>query len=205
MKTIFILIMVWASGHLYAQEYSPHVKIETQGDGYISWTSGTIINTTGSTDIITCAHSTIDAPNVTEVKVYLFYMQKSATAKFKIHKKSLEHDLILLRSDIIYKVTPIVISERVYEESTEGIGYGYPGNTFALKENKVNKFNYKSCTTFPNNYPILLVNGEVLDGMSGGGLLVDNGLVGVQSSGDKNKNEVHYTPGDQIRKFIDGE
>jgi hypothetical protein len=205
MRIIFILIMIWAGGHLSAQEYSPHVKIETQGDGYISWTSGTIINTTGSTDIITCAHSTIDSPNVTDVQVYLFYNQKSAKVKFKIQKKSLEHDLILLRSNIIYKVSPIDISDKTYDENTNGVGYGYPSNTFVLKENKVTKFNYKEYHTFPNHYPILLVNGEVFDAMSGGGLLVDNVLVGVQSAGNKNKNEVHYTPGDQIIKFIDGE
>lgn len=86
MKTIIFLIMTFVGGHLYAQEYSPYVKIETQGKGYIAWTSGTVINVESSTDIITCAHSTIEAPNVTEVHVHLFTKQKSARAKFKIHK-----------------------------------------------------------------------------------------------------------------------
>lgn len=108
----------------------------------------------------------------------------------------------MLRSNVIYDVKPIIISNKIHEENTNGVGYGYPSNKFVLKENKVNKFNYKEYVTSPNGYPILAVNGEVLDGMSGGCLLVDDFLSGVQSAGYKEKAEIHYTPGNQILEFI---
>lgn len=172
---------------VYAND--PHVMITVNNGNETRHFSGTFID---DDKIITCWHG-IDG--ISNPRIVVSTLQKSATAKIVVFDS--DKDILLLETKEFDDIDPIELGKGSLLPDTICEAHG-----FVLSEKKLNRarvIGYNEFRTI-KGAQILNVSAPVVSGMSGGGLLYNGKLYGVQSSGKDNK--VSYCPSYQIIEFI---
>lgn len=199
-----LLVLLLASQSL-AQDFWPHVKLSVDKSTGIEMFSGTVINHSEKLRVITCWHALLGPEKVEEVNCSIYSIDKHLSARYKLQvtKFDSERDIMILdfpekpKENIRFLELAqfAVLAERGY------ISYGYALSEDMIKNEMTNP-NYKEVITKENGFPCLKLKGKVINGLSGGAVLYNDKLVGVQSSGAAATQSVLYCPSDQILEFL---
>jgi hypothetical protein len=188
-----------------AQEYGPHAKLTIeQGYKTIQFSGEIIESPEDEIWALTCWHGTMGFQNVPTMTVEVFQptvdnTQLSAKVTMKVVKSDPDRDILLLKSKnpLKLKIKRLKIGQSTLLDNTKTLSYGY-AMTDILIQNSTSIKDYRSTTQQGNI--ILSVNGQVVSGMSGGGLLYGDELYGIQSAGKDRV--VSYCPADQLLEFV---
>lgn len=199
-----LLVLLLASQSL-AQDFWPHVKLTVEKSAGIEMFSGAVIKHSEKLRVITCWHVLLGSEKIEEVNCSIYSIDKHLSAKYKLHvtKFDAERDIMILdfpeqpkESIRVLELAPFsVLAERGY------ISYGYAISEDMIKNEMTNP-NYKEVITKENGFQCLKLKGKVIHGLSGGALLYNDRLVGIQSSGAAATQSVLYCPSDQILEFL---
>lgn len=200
-----VLLIILISSNCVAQDFWPHVKLSVEKSTGIEMFSGAVINHSEKLRVITCWHAIEGFEKIEEVNCSIYSVDKHLSARYKLQvtKFDPERDIMILdfpeqpEEKIRYlELAPFtVLSERGY------ISYGYALSEDMIKNEMTNP-NYKEIKTNINEYQCLKLNGKVIHGMSGGAVLYNDKLIGIQSSGSDKEKAVLYCPSDQILEFL---
>lgn len=209
MRTILLfLLLLCFPERLFSEEYIPHAKLSFRAVSELRNFSGVVIDSPEDVvTVLTCWHGTMGFQNAKTITVQLFQpavdnTQLSAILQLKVIKSSPDKDILLLSgpNTLKLKIKKLKIATDQLLPNIETKSYGY-AESVKLIENDSRVLDYDS--TSVGGSPILYVNALAISGMSGGGLVHNNLLYGIQSVGDNNK--VGYCPADQILIFLKDE
>lgn len=200
-----LLLILLLTSQSLAQDFWPHVKLTVEKSTGIEMFSGAVIKDDEKLRVITCWHALQGFEKVEEVNCSIYSVDKHLSAKYKLQvtKFDSERDIMVLdfpeqpEEKVRYlELAPFtVLSERGY------ISYGYALSEDMIKNEMTNP-NYKEIRTNINEYQCLKLSGKVIHGMSGGAVLYNDKLIGIQSSGSDKEKAVLYCPSDQILEFL---
>ena len=204
-KLILFLTLSFIGPIVYSQEYGPHAKVTLQAGVESRMFSGTVIEyNDDQIKVITCWHGTMGFNTIKVVDAQLFAppvnnTQLSANVSLSIVKTDNDKDIMLVSgpNPLHLKIKRIKIGKSTLLPNSETTSYGY-GQSTRLIVNKSSAMDYDYTTQ--KGFKVLSVRAPVVYGMSGGGLLHNGELFGVQSSGKDNK--VSYCPADQLLEFV---
>jgi hypothetical protein len=207
MRKILLLLILFISTPLLAQEYGPHVKITFQSSSESREFSGTIIDSEESKiNVLTCWHATMGFTNPKIMNVRAFAepvgnTRLSANITLDVQKADADKDIIFLSGpntlNLKFKRMKIGKAQLVNNAQTLSCGYS---QTDRLITNNSSVVIIKDPFKTPKGATILHVHSQVIYGMSGGGLVYNEELYGVQSSGKDGI--VSYCPADQLLEFV---
>ena len=201
---LFLYFFITASA-LFAQEYGPHAKITFESSAESREFSGTIIESEESKiQVLTCWHGTIGFTNPKVMITQVFTdrvenTQLSANIALDVQKADADKDILLLSgpNNLGLKIKRMKIGRSTLLKGAKTVSYGYSQSNKLIKNNS-SVLNYNYSTELGS--PIMSVQAPVIYGMSGGGLVYDGELYGVQSSGKNGV--VSYCPADQLVEFV---
>lgn len=205
MKTIVFILTILFTNILWAQEYGPHTKVIFDTSSESRMFSGTVIESEESKiKVLTCWHGTMGFKNVKQMSVQLFCdpvenTQLSATVSLGIVRSDADKDILLLSgpNPLKLKIKRLSIRRDNLPRITETASYGFAQSNKLIR-NRSFVLSYDSSTQ--GGFDIMTVNAPVIYGMSGGGVVYNNELCGVQSSGKDGR--VSYCPAEQLVEFI---
>lgn len=185
--------------------YSPHAKLMLQAGNELRAFSGTVIESEDSQiKVLTCWHGTMGFHNIKSVDAQLFAptidnTRLSANVSLSVVKSDDDKDIMLISgpNPMNIKINRVKIGTSTIFANTKTVSYGY-GESTKLIVNDSSVLNYDYSTR--KDAKILSVRAPVVYGMSGGGLLYEGELYGVQSSGKDNR--VSYCPANQLLEFV---
>lgn len=197
----FLLLLLLTSSCL-GQDYSPYVQIVSFNGDEARQYSGVVFNETDSRyEIVTCAHGTQDIPEVSRrIQTSAFNVQFGAVHSVAIKTTLIKQDPDI---DLAYMYIPKVVKINPVELATDSLigtkclSYGYV-NSEEIR-NPVVVHSYNTYRTVKGS-SILSCEGKLVNGLSGGPLVFNNRIYGIQSGGSKH---VLYCPSDQIVEFVD--
>lgn len=207
MKTIlFTILLFMVPADCFAGEYGPHVKVTFEYLNELRSFSGTVIESPEEEiKVVTCWHGTMgfSRPEIMEVELFqpkVDSSQLSAAVMLSIIKSDSDRDVIILSGEnkLSLKIKRLKLSKFGLTKGVKAKSYGY-ATTKKLIVNDVTIIDYEMLTQ--GNNRILGATSPVIFGMSGGGLLYNEELYGVQSSG--NNDIVHYCPSYQLINFVE--
>jgi hypothetical protein len=108
-------------------------------------------------------------------------------------------DILLLSgtNNLGLKIKRLKIGRSTLVNGTKTVSYGYSqSNRFINNDSSILNYDYST----ELGSPIMSIQAPVVYGMSGGGLLYNGELYGVQSSGKDGV--VSYCPADQLVEFV---
>lgn len=190
MLRIMALLMLTTTAT--AREYMPYVKVLSYDNG--ASVSGTVI---GENRILTCAHILQFIENK-KLEVQFVSKDKSIlmTIPCEVEKYDHDLDLMVLRVTVPKEIeVPILeLGEPEYNIMAQSCGYVsrfIQNNTFV-----------KDSTTYTakNGTPLIYTKGPCLNGMSGGPLVQNGKIIGVQST--KAPSGGLYVPSSVVRDFL---
>lgn len=207
MTKSILMIFLLIGSKAFAQDivYGPHARVILQVGDEIRTFSGTLIDS-GEDEIrvLTCWHGTMGFQKPSFIEAHLFSSiventQLSANVRLAIKKSDSDKDIMLLfgPNPLKLNLKRVKISKYSLFTNTKTKSYGY-GQSAKLIENDSIVLPFEFVTQ--GGSKILSVRAPVVYGMSGGGLLYNGELSGVQSSGKDNK--VSYCPADQLLEFV---
>jgi hypothetical protein len=200
-----------------AQEYRPYVQLICNSEGRTSEYSGVVFKEDADNYyILTCEHGTqghnkqiirlksVVAPEVEQVI-------KGISIESKLIKDDRDLDIALVRMAKVLgiKIKPLKLANASLMQGTECLSYGYSNGEFI--RNKVSVLTYDGKRKVGSQYivyhtllgnKILAAEGDIIHGMSGGPLVYNNEVFGIQSSANTKTNEISYCPSDVIIKFL---
>lgn len=205
MRKILLLLILFVSAPLLAQEYGPHAKLTFESSSESREFSGTIIESEESKiNVLTCWHGTMGFTNPKKMDVILFAdqvgnTQLSANITLDVQKTDADKDILLLSgsNNLGLKIKRMKIGRSTLVKGAKTVSYGYSQSNRLIKNDSV-VLNYDYSTKLGS--PIMSVQAPVIYGMSGGGLEHGGELYGVQSSGKDGV--VSYCPADQLVEFV---
>lgn len=200
-----LLLFLCFPESLLSQEYIPHAKLSFKTPTELRAFSGVVIDSPEDTiTVLTCWHGTMGFSSPKTITVQLFQptvdnTQLSAILQLRVIKFNPDKDILLLSSPntLKLKIKKLKIATNQLLPNVETKSYGY-ADSIKLIENNSRIIDYNSMSVGGSS--ILYVNALVVSGMSGGGLLRNEMLYGIQSVGGNNK--VGYCPADQILIFL---
>jgi hypothetical protein len=201
-----------------AADYRPHVQIICFAEDYKAEYSGVVFKQDDNFyHVLTCAHATMNLDK-SKIRLKCLVAPEYNTV---ISNISLSSDLIRQDSDIDIglvlipkiegiRIRPLELANATLVSGTECLSFGYVGDEY--KRNIVSTLSQdgkevESSTVFythhtDNGKPRLMVSGAVIQGMSGGALVYQNHVFGIQSSGDSKRNRLCFCPSDVICSFL---
>lgn len=197
----FLLLLLLTSSCL-AQEYSPYVQIVSFNGDEKRQYSGVVFNETDSNyGIITCAHGTQDIPETslrlqTTAFTLRFGAVQSIAIKTTLIKQDSDIDLAYMYIPKLVKINPVELATDSLI-GTKCLSYGYV-NSEEIR-NPVVVHSYNTYRTVKGS-SILSCEGKLVNGLSGGPLVFNNRIYGIQSGGSKH---ILYCPSSQIVEFVD--
>lgn len=202
-RTLLLLLVL--APQSFAQDFWPHVKLSVEKSTGIEMFSGAVIKHSEKLRVITCWHAIEGFEKIEEVNCSIYSIDKHLSARYKLQvtKFDPERDIMVLdfpeqpeeNIRFLELAAFAVLTERGY------ISYGYALSEDMIKNEMTNP-NYKEIKTNINEYQCLKLNGKVINGMSGGAVLYNDKLIGIQSSGSDKEKAVLYCPSDQILEFL---
>lgn len=202
---IFI-IWVILGGQLFAQrEYSPYVLFHNTSPQEIRQWSGVVINQDNEFFYaISCNHALEDLPaNKIDIQATVIPSDNNYPIKFMaiqgfVIKQNKQKDLAYFK---FYKSTllikPVIIATEEAKIGTKMISYGYSGGRPLIK----NPVELKSYNQYMyEDMPVMSCSGKKISGMSGGPVIFENRIYGIQSTA--NESMVLYIPSVEINKFL---
>lgn len=194
------------SQSLKADDYKPFVLINNVYNKSPRQFSGVVINQDDQYYYCLSVNHGLDglSPQETKIAVSVIPESKSSILAISINGTQLKNDeprdLALIRFSKIENVIirPLIVGQENLDVGKECISYGFSGNSYELLENRVtirsyNEHSYK-------NINLLTCNGPRVFGMSGGPIVFDSKVYGIQSSAGPN--DVLYTPSVHINEFL---
>ena len=205
MKIIVFILTILFTNILWAQEYGPHAKLTFETSSESRMFSGTVIESDESKiKVLTCWHGTMGFKSVKQMSVQLFCdpvenTQLSATVSLGVVKSDADKDILLLSgpNPLKLNIRRLSIRRDNLPRITETASYGFAQSNKLIK-NRSFVLGYDSSTQ--GGFDIMTVNAPVIYGMSGGGVVYNNELCGVQSSGKDGR--VSYCPAEQLVEFV---
>jgi len=201
-----------------AADYRPHVQIICFSEAYKAEYSGVVFKQDDNFyHVLTCAHATMNLDK-SKIRLKCLVAPEYNTV---ISNISLSSDLIRQDSDIDIglvlipkiegiRIRPLELANATLVSGTECLSFGYVGDEY--KRNIVSTLSQdgkevESSSVFythktDNGKSILMVSGPVIQGMSGGALVYQNHIFGIQSSGDSKRNRLSFCPSDVICSFL---
>jgi len=183
---IFLAICVSA----VAEDYAPHIRITVpMHDRYYS---GTVIGEDENDYIVlSCAHGTDGLPDDVLVRAELLGSNHSLVLPTTLVFRTMVYDLSLIkikkRQNVKIKIIPLASSP--LKEHSIGVAHGFVG---VLKTVTMRNPDYETTKTKDGGV-LLVLDGDVIPGMSGGGLISEGSIFGVLSG--KNKmGEAFFVP-----------
>lgn len=207
MKTIlFLLIFLCIPESLLSQEYGPHAKLFFKAKTELRTFSGVVIDSPeDKIQIITCWHGTMGFQHAKTITAQIFCptvdnTQLSVVLNLTVVKSEEDKDVLLLSgpNTLNLKIKRLKIADDRLSPNIKTKSYGYTELSTNLITNDSSPLDYDS--TSVGGSPILHVRALAISGMSGGGLMYNDILYGIQSVGDGNR--VGYCPSDQILLFL---
>lgn len=207
MRIIFtLLLLLLLPANLFAQEYIPHARLTFKATTELRAFSGTAIESPDDTiKVITCWHGTMGFQSPKTITAEFFQpavgnTQLSAKVELSVIKSDPDKDILLLSgpNTLKLKIKKLKLATDQLSPNISTKSYGYTELSTRLITNDSSVRDYNSTTE--RGFPILFVNAQAVSGMSGGGLIHDDVLYGVQSAGSNGK--VAYCPADQVTIFI---
>ncbi len=206
MKTFLLAILLLVfNANLFAGEFGPHAKVTFKYLDEIRSFSGTVIESPDDKiKVITCWHGTMGFSNPKTMLVEIFQSPEgntrlSATIELSVIKSDPDRDVLLLSgpNDLNLQIKRLKLANFSLLKDVKTESYGYGGtSTLIINDSIVVDYD----TTTQGNNRTLEVSAPVVFGMSGGGLLYNEELYGVQSSGKNNR--VRYCPSYQLINFV---
>jgi hypothetical protein len=214
---LFVAMLTMLYSAASAAEYRPHVQIVCYAQEQKREYSGVVFKEDKDFyHVLTCAHGTQDLDQ-SNIRLKCVVAPDYNTIITNIQLSS---DLVRSDSDIDIglvklpkiggiRIKPLKLADASLDVGTECVSYGYvmdkyiKNNVSTLTINgreMVGSSEHRHSTL--GGKPLLVCSGEVLSGMSGGSLVYQNKIFGIQSAGDKSRNRVTYCPSDVICKFL---
>lgn len=193
--------------NLYATDFRPYVKLVCHAGDQTSEYSGVVFREDDTHyHIVTCEHGTLQqSKSVIRLKAYLFPIEDQevveVAVKAQLIKDDRDIDVALVTIPKVDNVTvkPMKLADAIVVGEPKGISYGYAQGKFI--PNPVQVSTKEKFQTYGGK-AILLCDGEVINGMSGGPLVISEQVFGIQSSGAKAKRSISYCPSDIVWEFI---
>lgn len=192
--------------YLRAENYKPFILFNNIDNKNPRQFSGVVINQDDTFYYCLSVNHGLDGLTSQEIRLAANLIPESSKNVVAIVinasqiKSDEPRDLSLIKfnktDDVI--INPLIIGQDKLNEGQECISYGFSGNTFQLLTNKVivksyNEHSYK-------NISLLTCRGPRIFGMSGGPLVHNSKIYGIQSSAGPN--EILYTPSIHINGFL---
>ncbi len=201
-----------------ASDYRPQLSIVCITDKESREYSGVVFEEDETFyHVLTCAHGTQDLDKA-KIKLKCLVFPEYTTVITNI---SLSSDLIKQDSDIDIgviklpkvegiRIKPMKLANASLMIGTECISYGYVRGEYIKNQVSILTLSGKEMVdglehfhhTQGKQKPLLIASGEVISGLSGGPLVHQNQIFGIQSSGDKKKKRITYCPSDVICQYL---
>lgn len=200
-KAIIVILVISFTTILHGQEFSPHIKIEAHFSNYIEGFSGVVIEKDDTQiSVLTCWHALMGIEKPKLISGKIIKAGQVLETSFTIVKEKPEHDLMLLNAKIDnLNVTPLKIASKSTQKEI-GVSFGYAATSIVPIANEVSNIKYNAVINQKEKFYYLSANGQLVFGMSGGAVVVDNLVYGIQSAGKEN--EVLFIPESLIVKFL---
>lgn len=204
MKTlIFLLAFLISSTFVFAEEFSPYIYITNLSKNNNRQYSG-VVYYADEKDyyVLTCWHG-INGLEDKHINLHSSVLGSSQIAfiafKSKVVSLNEDKDLCVLSFPKVEMVDiqPLYVARDDLQIGQEAYGYGYSSLPSLIK----NPLKVKSYAEYSSQLgsPLLECMGEPISGMSGGPIVYNNLIYGIQSAGN---NRVLYCPSSEILKFL---
>lgn len=164
---------------------SPYVRVSNVGPIGRTW-SGVVIKETEETyQILTCAHGVDDLPK-NNVHLQVDFMVSGSynyiSTPATLLKKDIDRDLALIECNKVegIAIAPVGIGDQSTTTRPCYV-YGFAGRGKLISK----QYSFKSVDAYTgtNGEKLLTLNGKAISGFSGGAVISDSKIIGIQSSG----------------------
>jgi hypothetical protein len=207
--TMIMTVMVGlgsAQAQTDLQPYHPYVMMNNVVDAKLRQWSGTVIRADKEYFyVLSVNHATEDIVGKSlDTQVTIFPVRptrlSNAALKATFIKGDQSRDLALYK---FYRlpyvdIKLLEIDDNRLPKGSSVASYGFPGGP-RLKLNKLTINSYG--LHMYGNVPLLTCDGQAISGMSGGPLIKDDKIYGIQSSGSQK--DVLFIPPSEIKKFLE--
>lgn len=180
-----LVLVLTINTNVRPDDFSPIPRMLTENNGDIEYYSGVIYKEDNENYyILTCAHPLFDRSNPVTYVNLVSTNEESSVAyvalKCKLLKRSDTKDLVLYSCKRPYftKLTPIKLGSGLLLKNVKCEVIGYTNN-FKRKAIPVTVNEYNAII---DNEKTLIINGNIIHGMSGGPLVKNDEIYGIQSS-----------------------
>jgi len=166
--------------------------------------------------ILTCEHGTLQQDrSIIRLKAFVAPEEEQAISEIAVKAELLKHDrdidialMVMPKVDGV-RIRPLKLADATLMAGTECVSYGYVNGKFI--RNNVSTLTYNGKELIPNGFYMhttnngknrLVASGDVISGMSGGALVYQSQIFGIQSSGVEKKRTISYCPSDVVWEFI---
>lgn len=217
-RTLLLFLMLINVSLVSAADYRPHIQIICFADNYKAEYSGVVFKEDENFyHVLTCAHATSHLDK-TSIRLKCLVAPEYNTV---ISNISLSSDLIRQDKDIDIglvkipkiegiRIKALELANATLVSGTECLSFGYAGDEYkrnivsTLSQNgkEVESSSVFYTHTTDSGKPRLVISGDVIQGMSGGALVYQNHIFGIQSSGDEKRRRLSFCPSDVICQFL---